>query len=306
MNSNKNGGRYSAAHTKAKKRGGKKFSLLVASLMIVALILVGLIFYMLHHIKAANDFKALSGQINQVNSVQTESIILPTPAEGFPDAANLPFENTKPACDSKVESPVAATEPPQKAILPQYIDPYCQNPDLYGWLRIDGTVIDYPVMRSIEEPEKYLHANFKGEYSYAGTPFVDYKCSYESDNLLIYGHNMLDGSMFRSLLKYQEKNFWEAHPNIMYSDLYGEYEYEVMSAFYDRVYKKTETCFKFYQFIDAENEQNFNESVATLKSKSLYDTGVEAQYGDQLITLITCAYHETNGRFVVVARKADD
>ena len=111
---------------------------------------------------------------------------------------------------------------------------------------------------------------------------------------------MMDCSQFQ---EYQEKNFWEAHPTIMYSDLYGEYEYEVMSAFYDRVYYKTENVFKFYQFIDPETEEEFHAGIEQLKNKALYDTGVTAEYGDQLITLVTCAYHTDNGRFVVVARR---
>ena len=192
-------------------------------------------------------------------------------------------------------------------MLPQYGDLYQQNPDLYGWVRIDGTIIDYPVMRSESDPEKYLHANFEAEYSYPGTPFVDAKCTNDSDNILIYAHNMLDGSMFRSLLKYESKTYWEAHPTIMYSDLYNEYTYEVVAAFYDRVYRKTETdVFKFYQFIDAEDERHYTDAIDNFKSKALYETNVDAVYGDQLITLITCAYHTDNGRFVVVARKASE
>ncbi len=201
--------------------------------------------------------------------------------------------------------PTTETELAVKIMLPQYTNLYVKNTELYGWIRIDDTVIDYPVMRSVEEPEKYLHANFMAEYSYPGTPFVDYQCSNDSDNLLIYGHNMLDGSMFRSLIEYENKHYWEAHPTIMYSDLYGEYEYEVMAAFYDRVYKKSENCFKFYQFIDAEDHEDFTNAVNQFKEKSIYDTGINAQYGDQLITLITCAYHVENGRFVVVARKSN-
>ena len=113
--------------------------------------------------------------------------------------------------------------------------------------------------------------------------------------------------MFRSLLKYESKTYWEAHPTIMYSDLYNEYTYEVVAAFYDRVYRKTETdVFKFYQFIDAEDESHYTDAIDNFKSKALYETNVDAVYGDQLITLITCAYHTDNGRFVVVARKASE
>lgn len=303
---NKQRGRYSAAPKRKRKRGARKFSILITTQVMVTLVLTGLIVYMLHHVKAANDFKALSQQTKQAAAAQTVPTSIPTTSETSPDATDSGLDSTEETTASVSESTAVVTEPEEKVILAKYADLYDQNPDLYGWVRIDGTVIDYPVMRSVEEPEKYLHANFQAAYSYAGTPFADYQCSNDSDNLLIYGHNMLDGSMFRSLIKYENKNYWEAHPTIMYSDLYGEYEYEVMAAFYDRVYKKAETCFKFYQFIDAENEDDFYNSVARLKDKSLYDTGVNPQYGDQLITLVTCAYHVENGRFVVVAKKAAD
>lgn len=180
-----------------------------------------------------------------------------------------------------------------------------ENPDIFGWLTIDGTKIDYPVMYTPEEPEKYLHLNFEEEYSLGGLPFIDAGCSIspESDNLLIYGHNMQIGTMFHSLLNYEMKNFWESHPIISLKTLYEEREYEVVSAFYDRVYYTYEDCFKFYQFIDAEDQEDFDEAIAIFKEKSLYDTGISASYGDHLITLITCAYHVDNGRFVVVARE---
>ena len=76
-----------------------------------------------------------------------------------------------------------------------------------------------------------------------------------------------------------------------------------MSVFYDRIYYSHEDVFKFYKFVDAENEADFDYAVSQLKKKALYDTGVTAEYGDKLITLVTCAYHVDNGRFVIVARR---
>lgn len=191
----------------------------------------------------------------------------------------------------------------EKQILPQFAELYKENNELYGWIKIADTKINYPVMHSPDDPEKYLHSNFEQEYSYAGLPFLDARCSAESDNLLIYAHNLLNGTMFRSLLKYENKDYWKAHPIIEFDTLYEEQSYEVMAAFYDRVYYKAEDVFKFYQFIDAADEQEYNEAIQNLKNKQIYETGVTAAYGDQLLTLVTCAYHTSNGRFVVVARK---
>ena len=181
-----------------------------------------------------------------------------------------------------------------------------QNPDLAGWIRIEDTVVDYPVMFTPEDGEKYIYADFKGKFNKAGLPFIEDDCSMEpeSDNIIIYGHNMKNGSMFASLMDYEKKKYWEEHPIISFSTLSEEREYEIVAAFYDKVYYEHETCFKFYQFINAENEAHFEEAYDYYKKKALYDTGVTAEYGDRLLTLVTCAYHIENGRFVVVAREA--
>ena len=207
---------------------------------------------------------------------------------------------------STVVPPItAATTPPTepREILPRFLELYQKNPDLAGWLTIPGTRIDYPVMYSPDEPERYLHANFEVSYSFAGLPFIDAVCDPESGNRIIYAHNMMDGSMFRTLLKYQQKDFWQRNPVISFSTLYEEQEYEVVAAFYDKVYKKSDTNFKFYQFYDTSDQSSFDEAMAYYREHALYDTGVTAQCGDLFLTLVTCAYQTENGRFVVVARK---
>jgi sortase B len=182
---------------------------------------------------------------------------------------------------------------------------YAQNPDLIGWIKIEDTKIDYPVMYTPEDPEKYIHMNFKGQYSIGGLPFIDSDCSLdpESDNLIFYAHNMNNGTMFENITYYAYKNFWKEHPLIYFSTLYEERTYEVVAAFPDKVYSPTDDVFKFYQFIDAEDEEDFNRAVAYYKEKAKVDTGITPQYGDNLITLVTCAYHEKYGRFVVIARQ---
>lgn len=198
------------------------------------------------------------------------------------------------------------TLPPETEpeILPYFAEMAAANPDFAGWVKIDGTKLDYPLMYTPEDPEKYLRRNFDGDFSVGGLPFISGDCSLDprSDNLILYGHNMTNGTMFHCLMNYDQITYWREHPVIHLSSLYAETEYEILAAFYDRVYQKSETCFKFYQFIDAENEEAFNEAIAYYKSHALYDTGVTAQYGDKLITLVTCSYHVDNGRFVVVAR----
>ena len=179
------------------------------------------------------------------------------------------------------------------------------NPDFAGYLTIEGTDIEYPVMHTPDEPEKYLHKDINGRDSSAGLPFIDAACSIspDSDNLIIYGHNMKDGSMFGNLEMYGNPDYCAKHPIIRFDTPDEIREYEVMAAFYDRVYYTDENAFRFYDFIDAKDSADYERAVNTFIDKSAYDTGVRAEPGDRLITLVTCSYHEDNGRFVLVARQ---
>lgn len=215
-----------------------------------------------------------------------------------------------PTTEPVVVETVAETEPveTEPVMLEEMAALYEQNPDVIGWLRIDDTQLDYPVMFTPEDEEKYLRADFEGNYHTSGLPFIDKDCSMdpESDNIIIYGHNMQNGTAFRTLMSYKDQSFWEEHPTIYFSTLYEERTYEIIAAFYDRVYYKYEDVFKFYQFIDYETEEEFNEAISNYQAKAEYDTGVTAEYGDRLLTLVTCSYHHKYGRFVVVAREVTE
>lgn len=212
--------------------------------------------------------------------------------------------------------PEESTVPPETAIPPEtrpeilsiFADMAEENPDMVGWISIEDTKINYPLMYTPDEPEKYLHQDFQGNFSIGGLPFIEEDCSLDpvSDNLLIYGHNMANGTMFHTLMNYEQKNFWEEHPTIQLSTLYEQKEYEIVAALYDRIYFQTDTCFKFYQFLDAADEEEYDQAIAYFKEHALYDTGVTASYGDKLITLVTCAYHVDNGRFLVVAKEVGE
>lgn len=230
-------------------------------------------------------------------SPETLSATRPT----VPTQTAQPTEETTVQTETTVPETTAETE---AQILPYFVE-MARNPDFVGWIKITGTKLDCPLMYTPGDGEKYLRRNMEGEYSVGGVPFIDEHCSLDprSDNLIIYGHNMKNGTMFRTLMEYDQRDYWEEHPVIYLSSLYEEKEYEILAAFYDKVYMKTDTCFKFYQFIDAEDEEDFNEAIAYFKKHALYDTGVTAAYGDKLITLVTCSYHVDNGRFVVVARE---
>lgn len=262
--------------------------ILPALAAVVFSLLIGLAVNWWQGQQAEQEFRQLAAS--------THTVATPTTA---------PTEVTISATTGVTEATTAPSEAepePEPEILPQYRELSQQNPDFWGWVTIPDTKIDYPVMHTPQEPEKYLYAAFSGEYSYSGTPFLDGACSSDSDNLLIYAHNMNNGTMFRPLLKYDSVTYCRNHPTILLNTLYEEREYGVMAAFYDRVYYAREDVFKFYKFIDAADEEDFNDTVAKLKEKSLYDTGVTAEYGDQLVMLVTCSSHTDNGRFVLVGR----
>lgn len=180
-----------------------------------------------------------------------------------------------------------------------------ENSDVIGWIEIEGTNINYPVLQG-EDNSYYMTHNYKKEEVRDGSIFLDkdYDWSIPSSNLLMYGHNMGDGAMFQDLLKYEYEEFYNQHPTIRFTTTTEDAEYEIISAFKSRVYYKSEkNVFRYYYFINAYNEEEYNEFVNNAKEASFYDTGKTAEYGDQLMTLSTCSYHTEDGRFAVVARK---
>ena len=183
-----------------------------------------------------------------------------------------------------------------------YKDVFAANSDFVGWISIDGTSINYPVMQTPGSPDFYLKRGFDKNYSDYGVPYVQENCLIgQSDNCVIYGHHMNDGSMFADLCKYESESFYREHPTIRFDTLAGFGEYEIVCVFKTAAY--AEDGFKYYHFVDAENEDAFQAFIRSCQTLALYDTGVSVEYGDKLITLSTCEYSRTNGRMVVVAKR---
>lgn len=189
-------------------------------------------------------------------------------------------------------------------ILPEYEKIYSKNKKLIGWIKIDDTLIDYPVMQTVNN-EYYLDHNFNQEKDKNGCIFMDYQCDVIKgcDNIILYGHHMKSGKMFGTLNKYSKQSYYEEHPTIKFDTIYEKSEYQIMYVFRSKVYSEEDVNFKYYQFINAGSEKEFNSYLNEMAALSLYDTGVTASYGDQLLTLSTCDYQENKGRFVVVAKK---
>ena len=184
----------------------------------------------------------------------------------------------------------------------KYKDLYEQNHDFVGWIRIDDTPIDYPVTQSKNNPEFYLRHNFNKEYSRFGVPFVQANCDIETDdNIIIYGHNMKNKTMFNALTHYSDREFYDNHKLIRFDTLNESNLYEVIAVFKTRAY--SDNGFRYYDFTKANTEDEFNAYIEKCKALSFYETGLTAEYGDKLLTLSTCEYTQNNGRFVVIAKQ---
>ena len=192
----------------------------------------------------------------------------------------------------------------ESGILYQYDAVYELNNDLAGWLYIEGAGIDYPVMYTPRNEQYYLRKNFEKTYATGGCLFIGKTWSEDSNQTIIYGHNMHDGSMFGHLHEYKSKEYALEHSIIHFDTLHETREYEVVAAFYGKVYKVDETgVFRYYRYTDLSTEAKFNEFMKNVRRAAIYDTGVDVQFGDRLLTLSTCSYYTNEGRFVVVARQ---
>ena len=233
-------------------------------------------------------------------------------AQGRQDAAateELPPEEppaeATPTAEAPQETIPETTAPVSHArfILPEYLDLFGKNGDMFGWVRIEGTALDYPVMYTPKRPEYYLSHDFDRKKSESGIPFMDASCYEGCGNYLIHGHNMHHNGMFAPLLKYENHEFWQNHSTIYFDTMYETGVYEVMAMFRSKVYEADEDGLRYYAYTDLTDESRFNYFVEKVKIASIYETGVTAEFGDELLTLSTCSYHTDNGRFVVVAKK---
>lgn len=189
-----------------------------------------------------------------------------------------------------------------------------QNPDIIGWIKIPGTKIDYPVMWTPDEPEKYLRTDFDGNYAACGLPFAAADCKISSSqnepecsNTLIYGHHMQDKTMFADLVEYEKKEFADECRILYYDRIYDdgsytEFEYEVIGAFKTEVNSGNNHEFRYYEYTDLSDAKAYREYLAKLNERNLLLSKNADNRQCNLLTLSTCSYHVAgkNGRFVVV------
>lgn len=192
-------------------------------------------------------------------------------------------------------------------ILPEYRKMYETNSDLVGWLVIDGTDINYPVVQSKVYQEFYLDHNFDGEKDEAGSIFADARNDVflPDENIILYGHNMKNGSMFGTLQHYLDKSYYNEHSIISFDTLYKRSIYKIAVVGLSKISDESDDTFKYYDFLNSTNKKTFKSYVNNIKNLEAYDTGVNLKYGDNLVTLSTCNSVEEDGRLFIIAKEVD-
>lgn len=241
-------------------------------------------------IRYFSEAKEQQAHYNELSSIKEEAQNAAKATETTPSSAE--------------ETETKETEATELVMLPGYAELYEMNPDLVGWIKIDGTEVDYPVMQtSMDNKDFYLKRNFDKEDSARGCIYVREECDVfrPSDNVTIYGHTMIDGSMFADLHEYVDKEAWEENSLIIFDTLYEYHVYQIFAVF------KTTTSigegFAYHQMEDAESEEDFDDFISKCKEYAFYETGITPEYGDKIICLSTCEYTlaDGNGRLVVAA-----
>ena len=194
----------------------------------------------------------------------------------------------------------------ETVVQEEFKDLYLKNSDTIGWIKADETTIDYPVVCTPEDEQYYLYKDFDKEYSYDGCIFAGAATdiTIPSENIILYGHHILGKKMFGALDNYENEDFYKEHKYITFDTLRQTGKYEIIAVFRIKVYSDDYKGFQFYRYTNLSKEE-FDEYIENIKALTPYEIPTTAEYGDQLITLSTCAYHTTDGRFVVVAKRVE-
>lgn len=262
---------------------------------------------------------ALSDTTEQVFSEGDESVSEETDDTIGSEAEEYPLPELSQEEKDAIHSAerLAAAKPFEKDILEEFKEAYAQNDRVVGHIFVEGTDIDCPVLQTIENYDFYLTHDLDGAESKQGCIILDpdseigigtketgYLEGYEpSTNQLVHGHNMKSGTMFGSLDAYAKMSYAKKHPYIQFDSLYEHRTYEVVLAFYSKVYPEEEEVFKYYNFNQADTNEEFSEWYRNIQELALYQRDIEVSYGDEMITLSTCAYQEEDGRFAVVGKR---
>ena len=240
--------------------------------------------------------------------INDPDIPTPTPVPTFtpkptPSPTPSPTPNRKLRDDADTYRDKEKVKLDEDKILPELKEIYALNHDLVGWLYIDGTNIDYPVVQHWNR-EYYLRRDFYGKDNANGQIILDTGCDpyTPSYNLVISGHHMNSGAMFGKLQQYKDAEFWRAHKVVEFDTLMERKRYVVFAAFYSADYDENEEGFRYS--VNIQYKRDADEWLKEIHAYQIYYTGIEAEFGDEFITLTTCDHsRRDDGRFVVVARR---
>lgn len=223
-----------------------------------------------------------------------EFVLESTPSVRPENSSSL--DSSLDAGENDVSSPVESPDTPPRHDLAALA---AENPDCAGWLTIPDAGIDYPVMHTPNDPEHYLRRDFYGDSASGGTPFLDGRnlAETENQNLIVYGHNMMDGSMFKPLISYLEPSFQETHKEIYLELSEKQYRYELVTIL------ETNTQCSLYQYTDLSDPATESDFRAAILKETDLD-GVHQAPG--YLTLSTCNNGGGNSRVLVIAALAGE
>jgi sortase B len=228
--------------------------------------------------------------------------------EAFSEGDAVSEEPVAEETDESDDTEAEVTEIPD--ILPEYEAIYEKNNDLVGWLNIEGTQINYPVLQSgdDEDEQYYLTHSFAKKKDKNGSLFMDSRNNFlnRDTNIIIYGHNMKSGMMFGTLKNYLNQDYLDEHATIHFDTIYERGTYQVIGAFLSEVSYQDEYTFRYYNFLNAENESEFDAFLVNVMQLDALNQGsLDTQYGDQLLTLSTCNSYTEEGRMFIIAKRID-
>lgn len=221
----------------------------------------------------------------------------------------------------ETEETTTETEPPPLVVLDSMTELLNENPDVAGWITVDDTKIDNVVLQT-DNNEYYLDKDFYGNRNIAGQIYIDYRCiandydKNQSDNIIIYGHNQADQTMFGTLKKYKIKkdntknfDFYLDHPTFKFSNLYEEYTYKIVAMFVVEVepYQTRDgVVFDYHNYVNFNKNRTFSDFEENILARTAVNTGVDFNEDDKFITLSTCSNEFEPSRFVVIGRRVRD
>ena len=265
-----------------------KKTILVLITFALVIAVAGSGFWLVHYFIDSREQK------ETYETLAEEFVLESTPSVRPESSSSL--DSSVDAGENDVSSPVESPDTPPRHDLAALA---AENPDCVGWLTIPDTGIDYPVMHTPDTPEHYLRRDFYGESASAGTPFLDGRnlAEAENQNLILYGHNMMDGSMFKPLMNYLEPNFRETHKDIFLEIDGRQYHYEVLAVVETSVGSPIYRC---TDLGDAEKESSFRSALFDAANLEVI------HHTEGYLTLSTCNNGGGNSRVLVIAALAGE